>query len=225
MLYAICSHFVRALTQPSRYFLLYSIGAGICVAYSVDWLSSKATSYGILAWSLLLVECVMVGGLSLQIPATKVPSSDCVSSMEFAGGVLVWPWDGADDLLFEATLKSRLHQLQHEQPGATIGTGSWPLVGNVFPGKVLRDLGWRAAMDGNGQLDIQQLSDWGYRYAIVDKTAGRILSRRARDDVFGSENLVLSCPLQDIYKLPAASTSGIVPEHPRSEFQPVLEPQ
>ena len=62
-------------------------------------------------------------------------------------------WDGADDQWFESSLKSRLFQLQHEQAGATIATGSWALKGTVFPGKSLRDIGWSKAMDRQGTLN------------------------------------------------------------------------
>jgi hypothetical protein len=89
----------------------------------------------------------------------------------------------------------------HEQSGATIATGSWALEGTVFPGKRLRDIGWRRAMDNRGDLNVGQLYDWGYRFAIVDETAGRVLSKKARDDIFGVDNRILDCPTIDVYRL------------------------
>ena len=124
------------------------------------------------------------GGLSLRMPTTPIPESECILPTEFDGPVLVWPWDGSDDQWFESSLKSRLFQLQHEQPGATIATGSWDLEGTVFPGKRLRDVGWRKAMDRQGTLNISQLYNWGYRYVIVDETRVEAV-KTARDDVFG----------------------------------------
>ena len=67
---------------------------------------------------------------------------------------------------------------------------------------IVFELGWRKAMEGKGSLDVSQLTEWGYRYAIVDKTTGRLLERRARDDVFGEENRIKSCHTIDIYQLP-----------------------
>ena len=103
--------------------------------------------WGVGIWCVVLLEGLILGGLSLRLPATKIPEEVCVSALEREdGGVLVWPWDGIDDEDFDATLHSRLFQMAHGRPGATIGTGSWPLKGTVFPGVLLRDLGWDKAV-------------------------------------------------------------------------------
>jgi len=172
---------------------------------------------------LLVIESLVHGGLSLRIPSTKVPEIDCLEEVSLKGAVLIWPWDGADDLRFESTLKSRLFQLVHEQPGATIGTGSWPLVGKVFPGHVLRELGWREAMEGRGTLDVQTLANWGYTHVFVDRTVGKILSRRARDEVFGSKMQIHSCSSVDIYQMPVKKDDGALPQHPKQGFTPVFD--
>lgn len=204
---SVAMNVVRALTQPTRYFLLYSIGMGVTTGLVIQWFVQRNIWAAIALWSLLLGEALFVGGLSLKLPSTELPDTECLDDMDWYGGVLVWPWDGADDLWLESTLRSRIFQMVHSQPAPTIGTGSWSLVGTKFPGHRLRELGWRKAMDGTGTLDVAQLAEWGYHYAIVDKTTGRLLERRARDEVFGAENQLRSCATIDIYKIPQPSTS------------------
>ena len=46
---------------------------------------------------------------------------------------------------------------------------------------VLRELGWRKALSGQGTLDIQQLADWGYEAVIIDHTALRTYDKRGRE--------------------------------------------
>ena len=196
LLNSIADVLVRPFTQPSRYFVLYTIGMGVSIGKIIDRLDLR----GLICWGVLILEALIWGGLSLRMPTTPVPSSECLA-VEFDGPVLIWPWDGSDDQWFESSLKSRLFQLQHEQSGATIATGSWALRGTVFPGKRLRDIGWRKAMDRQGKLQISQLYDWGYRYVIVDETAGRVLSKTARDDVFGLHNRIEDCSNYDVYRL------------------------
>ena len=202
---SVAMNVVRALTQPTRYFLLYSIGFGISAGFALQWILKRNIWIAILLWGVMIGEALFFGGLSLRMPSTALPESSCLNEMEWDGAVLVWPWDGADDLWLESTLQSRIFQMVHSQPGATIGTGSWFLVGTKFPGHRLRELGWRKAMEGKGQLQVSQLSNWGYRYVIVDKTTGRLLERRARDEVLGEENRLKSCDTIDIYQLPQPS--------------------
>ena len=145
----------------------------------------------------------MWGGLSLRLPSTETPQGECIQSLsQKEGGVLVWPWDGIDDDDFDATLYSRLFQIAHNRPGATIGTGSWPIVGQVFPGEVLRKLGWKKAMQGEGELDSQRLSSWGYRWAIVDGRVSKTLRMKAKEEVFGVSSLVSECSSFEVYALP-----------------------
>ncbi len=197
LLNSVADVLVRPFTQPSRYFLLYAIGSGVMVGYAVQ----KLGKLGIVAWMALVVEAWFLGGLSLRLPTTQMPTSECLAKENMTGPVLVWPWDGADDQRFESSLQSRLFQMVHGQPGATIATGSWALEGTVFPGKRLRDIGWRKAMDGRGELDVSALYDWGYRTVIVDESSGRVVTRRARDDIFGLDNRILDCETVDVYRL------------------------
>ena len=165
-------------------------------------------------WVVMIFEALWVGGLSLRMPATVLPEENCVQSLsDKDGGVLVWPWDGIDDVDFDATLYSRLFQMVHDREGATIGTGSWPLEGTVFPGVVLRELGWNKALKGAGQLDVRRLSRWGYQWVVVDGRVSRTLRNTARTQTFGESALVESCGYFDVYRL-KKTTRERKPVHP-----------
>jgi hypothetical protein len=213
---SICAQLVRALTQPTRFLLLTVLALSISVGGFVQWSHKKSIWLGMGVWFAMMLEALLIGGLSLRLPATKIPTSLCVSALEKEeGGVLVWPWDGIDDVDFDATLHSRLFQMVHGRPGATIGTGSWPLNGTVFPGVLLRDLGWDKAVSGTGTLDTSRLSRWGYKWAIVDVRASKTLRTRAHDDVFGADAFVERCGDVEIYRLPK-SKREVEPAHPFS---------
>ena len=211
---SICSLVVRPLTQPTRYLLLtvlaLSIGVGACAQRA----SIAKVWIGIVLWSVVLVEAVLHGGLSLRLPATEFPEYNCISQLGASNGaVLVWPWDGIDDEDFDATLHSRLFQMVHNRPGATIGTGSWPLTGSVFPGLILRDIGWTKSLEGTGRLDTKRLARWGYEWVIVDGRISKTLRTRANKEVFGEQNLVETCGEIDIYRL-AKTPIEKRPTHP-----------
>ena len=211
---SICAQVVRALTQPTRYLLLtvlsLSLGVGACAQRA----AGVKTWLGMLVWSVLLWEGIVHGGLSLRIPATEFPEYSCVSKLRTSSGaVLVWPWDGIDDEDFDATLHSRLFQMVHNRPGATIGTGSWPLTGAVFPGLVLRDIGWSKSVEGTGRLDTKRLARWGYEWVVVDGRISKTLRTRAHKEVFGENNLVETCGDVDIYRL-AKTPIEERPTHP-----------
>ena len=211
---SVCTQLVRALTQPTRYLLLTVLALSIGVGSCSEWGQKKTVWLGIGMWFVILLEGFFWGGLSLRLPATKIPEEECVSALEEEeGGVLVWPWDGIDDVDFDATLHSRLFQMVHGRPGATIGTGSWPLKGTVFPGVLLRDLGWSKAVEGTGKLDVARLSRWGYTWVIVDARASKTMRTRAHDDVFGAKAFVDRCGDFEIYRLPKTKREEN-PAHP-----------
>jgi hypothetical protein len=209
---SLCTQLVRSLTQPTRYLLLTVLALSVGVGACVQWLRTKNSWMGICIWFVIGLEALMLGGLSLRMPSTELPDERCVAALsQEEGGVLIWPWDGVDDV--DATLHSRLFQMVHGLPGATIGTGSWPLNGTVFPSIVLRELGWSDAISGKGTLDILRLSRWGYRWAIVDGRPSKTLRMRAHDDVFGANAFVDSCGDFEIYRLPTTKEEAN-PVHP-----------
>ena len=77
------------------------------------------------------------------------------------------PWDGIDDVDFDATLYSRLFQMVHDLEGATIELGL--AVGrNGFSGCCAERIGVEQGLERRGQLDVRRLSRWGYQWVIVD---------------------------------------------------------
>lgn len=220
---SVADRLVRPLSQPTRYLLLATIGMAGTIGVLVNRIEKYKPTWAWVVWGVIFLDASLLGGLSLRLPDTELPSASCAEGLEAnQGGVLLWPWDGADDEDSNATLESRLFQVVHRRPGATIGTGSWPLVGNVFPGHFLRVLGWRKAMDGNGQLDIQQLSDWGYTNVILDHRALRTYVQRGQDEVFQNLDIRSSSKECTVYDLPKARLNSSSPEHPGSSINPVL---
>jgi len=225
LLNSIADRLARALTQPTRYLILVGIGLSIATGLSVMAWQTRGRWIAPIMWLSLLVDGVLFGGLSLRLPSVTLPTDSCLSALSMEeGGVLLWPWDGADDQDPDATIETRLAQIVHERPAPSIGAGSWPLVGTVFPGHALRQLGWRDALDGKGQLDIQELSDWGYRFGVIDLSTSRTTVQLGRDHAFHSSRLWKKCPDYEIYALPEPRANKGTPIHPSVNFQPVLEP-
>ena len=138
---------------------------------------------------------------------------------------MVWPWDGLDHEDMDATLHSRLLQIQHGRPGATVGTGSWPLVGGVFPGHLLRDLGWAKVLEGTGRLEVQTLANWGFTHVVVD-TAAVDPHQGAAMRTFRRPNIVSECDGARIFRLPEPEAGAGPPaEHPSADFVPELTPE
>ena len=225
LLNSIAERLVRALTQPSRYLICAVAGAAGLLGALAHQLERRRPSLAWALWVGLLLDGLFFGGLSLRLPDTKLPDGRCMEGVtEVSGGVLIWPWDGADDENSRATLQSRLFQVVHRHPGATIGTGSWPLVGTVFPGHVLRELGWSKAMTEQGTLDIQKLSDWGYDAVILDHTALRTYDKRGRDKVFADLEVLSSEDACTVLRLPPPSPSAGKPVHPGTAVDTRIRP-
>lgn len=225
LLNSIAERLVRALTQPSRYLICAVAGAAGLLGALAHQLEQRRPSLAWALWVGLLLDGLFFGGLSLRLPDTKLPDGRCMEGVtEVSGGVLIWPWDGADDENSRATLQSRLFQVVHRHPGATIGTGSWPLVGTVFPGHVLRELGWSKAMTEQGTLDIQKLSDWGYDAVILDHTALRTYDKRGRDKVFADLEVLSSEDACTVLRLPPPSPSAGKPVHPETAVDTRIRP-
>ncbi|MFT5686612.1 MAG: hypothetical protein ACI8RZ_007568 [Myxococcota bacterium] len=226
LLNTITIRLVRGLTQPTRYLMLAAIGLPIAAGIGAGLLWERRRLLGGVAVGLLLLDATTLGGLSLRLPSMSLPGGDCVESLQDTdGAVLVWPWDGIDDIDMDATLHSRLFQLRHGRPGATVGTGSWPLVGGVFPGHVLRELGWSKAIEGKGKLDVQTLADWGFRHVVLD-TSVPDPQQEAAMRTFRRTGIVTECDGARIFSLPDPTPGAGPPaEHPSAGFVPQLSPE
>ena len=226
LLNAICIRLIRGLTQPTRYLMLAAIGLPLAAGLGAALLAERRTWLGGGALVLLLVDAGVLGGLSLELPTLKERGGDCVVALrQSEGAVLVWPWDGLDDLDMDATLHSRLLQIQHGRPGATVGTGSWPLVGGVFPGHMLRGLGWGKALQGRGKLDVQTLADWGVRHVVL-ALAAPDPHQQVATRTFLRRNIVGECDGARIFALPPPQPGAGPPdEHPDADFVPELTPE
>ena len=204
LLNAVCLRLVRALTQPTRYLVLSHIGLALTAAWGFEAVRRHSYKAGWIAGGVLAIDAFLVGGLSLQLPTMRVPTPSCVEALEQQeGAVLIWPWDGADRHDPEAPTKSRMLQVAHSRPGATIGTGSWPLVGRVFPGETLRANAWiEGFKGGNGYIELQELSNKGFQWIVADMGApDRLLGDP--DALFGNGQAPYdACPGYRVYKMP-----------------------
>lgn len=201
LLNGICIRLVRALTQPTRYLVLSHIGLALVAAWGFEAIRRHSHRAGLAAAALLTLDAFTLGGLSLVLPTMKVPTPVCVTGLqEERGAVLVWPWDGADTYDPEAPSRSRMIQVAHGRPGATIGTGSWPLVGRSFPGDTIRSYAWvEGFAGGSGRINLQSLSNQGFRWIVADMTAPKRLLGNPTA-LFGSP--VSTCPDFQVYAMP-----------------------
>ena len=204
---AICIRLVRALTQPTRYLVLSNIGLAIAAGWGFQWILEKRRHWANRIALFMIADAFLLGGLSLKLPDMTIPTPSCLDILEDErGGVLVWPWDGADQVHPDATVESRMMQVAHGKPGATIGTGSWPLTGRVFPGHLLRRAGWEEGFSGGtGHMDLVTVSNWGYRWVVADLTAPpEILGEP--NEFFGEP--YASCNGASIHEMPEADGSN-----------------
>lgn len=222
LLNAITLRVARGLTQPTRYLMLVAIGVPIAAGWGAMVLAKRWRPVGLMAAGVVLIDGLMWGGTSLQLPTMTVPAGPCLDWLDDReGGALVWPWDGVDDEWMGATLVSRTYQVAHGRPGATVGTGSWPLDGKLFPGHTLRAMGWKDQVNGTGTLDLQTLADWGYRWMLVDTQADpELLHPVSR--MFKADDLVKQCPTAAVYRMPEPRPDAPPPTRPEVEFTPHL---
>ena len=73
--------------------------------------------------------------------------------------------------------------------------------------------------EGTGKLDLQRLSDWGYRYGVIDLGASRTTVQRGRDFAFKAGTLLKSCSDYEVYQLPPPQSNRTAPVHPSVNFQ------
>ena len=204
LLNAICLRLVRALTQPTRYLVLSHIGLALTAAWGFEAIRRQSYKAGWVAGGILTLDAFFIGGLSLKLPTMQVPTPSCVEDLAHKdGAVLIWPWDGADRHDPEAPTRSRMLQVAHSRPGATIGTGSWPLVGRVFPGESLRSHAWvEGFKGGNGYIELQDLSNKGFRWIVADMSAPDRLLGDPEALFSNGKEPYDACPGYRIYEMP-----------------------
>ena len=154
---AIMDAIARPLTQPTRY-LAVAIVAGAVLAGV--WFSSQSRSRQWVLASLMLVESLFFGGLSLKLPTTELPQLSCQLP---EGGVLLWPGDAEDG----EQGRSQLFQMVHAQPSPQTGIASWKLADERVLGK-LRGAGFSQQSTG---LKTTKLIELGYRSVLLDRSA------------------------------------------------------
>ena len=124
LLNSIADVLVQPFTQPSRYFVLYTIGMGVAVGSVVHRLHRN----GILVFGVFLFEAFGMGWFIAENAhdsdsRIKLYSDNRIFCPVLVYGGMVQMINGLKVLL------NRLFQLQHEQPRPTIATGSWDLEG------------------------------------------------------------------------------------------------
>jgi len=165
----------RPLTQPSRYLVLYGIGAGLCAGWGVAALTARLGGrVAAAAVALLAIEGLSMGGLGLDLPTTALPDADCLRDLpDEPGGVLIWPGDASR---WEGDLERVwLLQMLHERPAVHPGIASWALHRQRARDVVREQLGFRyVAPVGEplgspaGQPDRGRLAELGFRWVVVD---------------------------------------------------------
>jgi hypothetical protein len=157
----LASRVVRGLTQPTRFLLLANAALAVAAAFGVERLGRwRAAGLG-----LVLVDALLLGGLSLRLPTLPLPAADCARDLQGRSGVIVWPWDARTNA--DASLQTRFWQMEHGRPAATFGVGSWHLGENT---RALDALG-RAGLREGAPLPTAALLGLGYDTVIVDLSA------------------------------------------------------
>jgi hypothetical protein len=113
--------FLRPLTQPTRVLVMTSISLSILGAFGLDALRQRLNSKALILLSIVALDALLLGGLSLSPPTQPLPSPDCIVGLE--GGVLIWPKDGR----MGDPSQARMLQMLHEQPAPHSGIASWRL--------------------------------------------------------------------------------------------------
>ena len=157
----LASSVVRGLTQPTRFLLLANVGLAIAAAYGVERLGRwRWVGVGLLG-----LDAVLLGGLALRMPTLPLPQAECVRALAGRSGVIVWPWDARAS--GDASLQTRYWQMEHGQPGASFGVGSWRLGEGV---RAIDSLA-RAGLREGAPIPVERLVALRYDTVVVDRAA------------------------------------------------------
>lgn len=156
----------RPLTQPTRFLALSVLGVAVCAAIAavtlIERWGARAGAALLLA---VLLDGLMLGGLSLRLPTSTLPKASCLAELE-PGGLLLWPWDAE---LSELSASQR-YQIVHQHPSPQTGIASWALSdeGRVYT--ALRASGW-STDPSRRRLNLTKMVNLGYRWGVVEVAA------------------------------------------------------
>ncbi len=156
----------RPLTQPTRFLALAVIGAAVCSGIAVTALVERwGRRVGVAALGIVLLDGLLLGGLSLRLPTTALPTGSCLAELE-DGGLLMWPWDAELGELSD----TQLYQIIHGHPSPQTGIASWALSAEGRVLTPLRGSGWSTDPTGR-RLNLTKLINLGYRWGVVAEAA------------------------------------------------------
>ncbi|MFT5682172.1 MAG: hypothetical protein ACI8RZ_003090 [Myxococcota bacterium] len=156
----------RPLTQPTRFLALAVIGMSVCAGIAVTAVVQRwGSRAGVVLLGVVLLDGLLVGGLSLRLPTTALPSGACLADLE-PGGLLMWPWDAELGELSD----TQLYQIIHGHPSPQTGIASWALSQEGRVLTPLRGSGW-STDPTRRRLNLTKLVNLGYRWGVVEVDA------------------------------------------------------
>lgn len=171
----------RPLTQPTRLLVMSLVAFGLCASWTLSrWADKKGTLWGWGLVGLMLLEGLLVGGLGLRPPNTKLPEVQCEIPGE--GGILIWPEDRKDGELG----LSRLLQMSHAHPTPQMGIASWKQAEQTAMHS-LRGAGFSLGSTGWKEQKLHQL---GFTHVLVTEREDLDFVPRERYQPCGDYDLV-----------------------------------
>ena len=171
----------RPLTQPTRLLVMSLVAFGLCASWTLSiWADKKGALWGWGLVGLMLLEGLLVGGLGLRPPNTKLPEVQCEIPGE--GGILIWPEDRKDGELG----LSRLLQMSHAHPTPQMGIASWKQAEQTAM-HGLRGAGFSLGSTGWKEQKLHQL---GFTHVLVTEREDLDFVSRERYQPCGDYDLV-----------------------------------
>lgn len=193
----------RPLTQPTRFLVVAMVGLAVAAAWGADALRSRWGAAALFSSVLVVIgEAVAVGGTSLRLPTTPLPTLSCADQLP-AGAVLTWPDEASDRWAGHA----QLLQLSHGRASSHRGIASW---------RQEQPLAQQSLALVNFQVDARlplvadALMLDGYRLVVASPSADE------RDHAWLRETLgeaVAACDGHTVYDLANATGNEHPPPH------------
>ncbi len=156
----------RPLTQPTRFLVIALIGLSGCAGLAVSAAAARwGSRAGAALLGVVLLDGLLVGGMSLRLPVTPLPAGGCLADLE-PGGLLMWPWDAGLGELSD----TQLYQIVHGHPSPQTGIASWALAEEGRVLTALRGSGWSTDPDRR-RLNLTKMLNLGYRWGVVEEQA------------------------------------------------------